>query len=570
MRFAAISIGLLLASLACIPDNNIEQGDLTPPRVIEVNPASRILATNQALEVVFSEPMRVDTLNIDYFAIAASADVTNTFISDINNPPLSRAHLDISVEILEGQRIVRLSPLQQWPASSELTLVISKQVADVNNNPLVGFDGLAAAFVFDFVSDQGPPHIVDTSLPPGDPAEISPNLRSLDVEFDQPVFGLSAENLHLLASDDGDSDPHLLAVELDSQRQIATLRLGDSPQSGCFALCAATHYSLRLDPGVVSASGVAAQSFSQNIVTLPQPDLASPLLRSGPLAIASEDSADIRWETDEPSTSVLRFGDNPENLDRRIIGDPGLHCEGLGQARRCAHRVVVDGLDLGDGSGRNYAYVIESMDLFDNPPLLVGPGQIRTQRLPKLVINEVYPNPPPGAAGEAEKVYEFIEIFNNSGSETYDLGGMSLRKLDGSSSATLAAMIPEAGTLLGPGAFAVAAARDVFDPAAQGVPSATLLLTDANTGRSTLLSGLDNSNTARKAIGLFQGPADDDAAPMISSYGAPEALYDFVEGLSAERLSPDAPDLDRNWCLSQGAPTPGRNNTVLGLSACPD
>ena len=569
MKWTSTALGILFTLTACVPANNIPEGDTTSPRVVQVQPASRIVATNAALHIVFSEPLRKDTINSDYFAVAESADVGDSFISDINNPPLSRSHLDIEVQSAAGDTQVSIQPLQPWPANSELTLVISKSVADLANNPLLGFDGLAGAFVFAFVTDDGAPQIINSSLPPGDPAEISPNLRSIDVEFNQAVYGLTRDNLHLVATDSGVADPQLVSVELSEDRRIATLRMADSEELGCYTLCPSSHYQLQMENSVTNASGVEAQVFSQNIITLPQPDLQSPLLRGAPVAISSEDSADIRWETDEASSSVLRFGDSPDLLDRRIIGEPGLRCEGLGQARHCAHRVTVDGLDLGEGSGRTYYYVIESMDVFNNPPLLVGPDSIMTRRLPKLAINEVYPNPPEGPNGEPEKVYEFIEIINYSETDSYDLAGMSVRKLDGSTSATLAAAISEAPTLLGPGQYAVVAARDVFDPAAQGVPSATLLLTDANSARSTLLSGLDNSAGARKAIGLFQGAADDDTAPMISSYGAPEALYDFTEGLSAERLSPELPDLDENWCLSQGAPTPGRPNTVLGLSACP-
>lgn len=565
----ALNFALNFLLGGCIPANNIPEGDTTPPRVVQVQPASRIVATNEDLHIVFSEPLRKDTINADYFAVAETADVSDSFISDINNPPLSRSHLDIEVEGNSDGSQINIHPLQPWPANSELSLVISKSVADLGNNPLVGFDGLAGAFVFAFVTDDGAPQIIDSSLPPGDPAEISPNLRSIDVEFNQAVYGLNRDNLHLVATDDGLADPQLISVELSEDRHIATLRLADSDEAGCYTLCPTSHYKLQLEDSVSNASGVMAQGFSQNIITLPQPDLQSPLLRGVPVAIASEDSADIRWETDEASSSVLRFGDSADNLDRRIIGEPGLRCEGLGQARHCAHRVVVDGLDLGEGSGRTYYFVIESMDVFNNPPLLVGPDTVMTRRLPKLSINEVYPNPPEGPNGESEKYYEFIEIFNFSDSESYDLGGMSLRKLDGSSSATLGPAIADAATLLAPGQYAVVAARDVFDPAAQGVPSATLLLTDANSARSTLLSGLDNSSAARKAIGLFQGAADDDTAPMISSYGAPEALYDFTEGLSAERLAPELPDLDENWCLSQGAPTPGRPNSVFGMSSCP-
>ena len=85
--------------------------------------------------------------------------------------------------------------------------------------------------------------------------------------------------------------------------------------------------------------------------------------------------------------------------------------------------------------------------------------------------------------------------------------------------------------------------------------------------------GQQNSQTTRKPIGLYEGAADDTAAPLISSYSAPAGLYNqsgsFLEGVSAERLSPDAIDADASWCQSRGAPTPGAANTVFGLDACP-
>ncbi|MFH1812385.1 MAG: Ig-like domain-containing protein [Pseudomonadota bacterium] len=564
-----VTPGLLVG--ACLPDTNIDAGDAIPPRVVGVSPGARAVRTTDSLEVRFSEPMSKLRLTTDYLVIAETSSVTDSFISDLNNPPLSRAHLELTLAVTDGSTTVRLTPVDPMPPSTELTLVISEKVSDENNNPLVGYDGLASHFRYDFVTDDGAPQVVSTDLPGGNPAEVPPNLRTLVVEFDQPVYGVNHQSLNLVADGAG-TTPEIQAVELNAERTRATLRLGDLG-GACYTLCPAALYTLRATSAITDEDGVPLVAYSRGLQALPQPDLSPPRLTSGPLAVASEDSADIRWETDEPSTSVVRIGDSASAMTRRVVGVPASRCEGSGAARRCAHVVVVDGLDLGGSNGRTYYYAVESLDAYANPPLINGPYPLTTQRLPRLVLNEVYPNPMPGPAGESEPYYEFIEIFNASESESYDLAAFSLRKLDGSASMNLAPMASGGPTTLAPGNYAVVGARDRFDAVSLGVPQAALLLTDESTSRTTLLSGIENSESTRKAIGLFQGADDDPAAPLVTSYSAPAGLYNqshnFVEGVSAERLNPDAPDLDSNWCHSRGAPTAGRVNTVFGLDACP-
>jgi hypothetical protein len=109
-----------------------------------------------------------------------------------------------------------------------------------------------------------------------------------------------------------------------------------------------------------------------------------------------------------------------------------------------------------------------------------------------------------------------------------------------------------------------------FDPGAFALPGGTLVLTDATSSR---LLSYGIKNTGGQKLGLYLGTEDVGQAPLISSYSAPAALYrgssGFLEGVSAERLLPTAPDFDASWCASRAAPTPGVQNSVYGLSACP-
>jgi hypothetical protein len=574
LTIAATLLVLCAHMQAC--SEPIDDSDDTAPRVIAVSPGTRNVSRDGVIEVSFSEAMRRATLNEESVVVVATTEVSENFVSDLSSPPLSESRqarlVPISLQPINGDRTLSISASAGFPAAQQLTLLISAAVTDLVYNPLVGHDGLAATFRYDFVTDDGNPQVSGTSLPAGNPAEVPVNLRSIEVFFDQAVNGVDRDSLALLGLD-GAAAPEIIAIEVTSDRLSAKIRLGLSSQSACYTMCPQASYKLIAGTGIVDDDNIALAAYSKVIQASAPADLSSPSLVLAPIAIASEDSALIRWETDEASSSAVRLGDSATALSRWVIGPAASTCEGSGAAARCVHEVRVDGLDLGTGAGRTYYYAIESVDNFANPPMVAGPYIFETLRLPRLAVNEVYVNPPPGPANESEADYEFVEIFNFSTTESYDLSTFSLREIDGSAALDLTAMHDGGSTSLAPGAYAVIGARDRLNTTALAVPASALLLTDAVRTRTTLLGGLKNSVDTRKQIGLYQGLVSVASAPLVSSYSAPAALYDssgnFPEGVSAERLGPSAPDLDSSWCHGQGAPTPGLANSVLGLSTCP-
>ncbi|MBN2358460.1 MAG: Ig-like domain-containing protein [Deltaproteobacteria bacterium] len=563
-RIAVLEACWGLGLLGCLPDDLPDQ-DRTSPRVASVSPSGRAVRVNESIVVEFTEPLIKATLNTDAIVVAMTSEVTDAFISDFNNPPLSDSRLDdivpLTLAIADDARCVTLTAAGGFPPAAELTLLVSREVTDPSYNPLAGADGLKSHFRYDFVTDDGPPTVALTDLPASN--LVPPNQRAIAVVFDQPVYNVTTATLTLRATEG--ADPIVFSIELDATRQRATLRLDDSGTGGCYTLCPLTTYTLAASSQIVDIDGTALVPFQQQVQTTASPDLASPVLTVQPLAIAGEDHAQIQWATDEPSSSAVRLGDAPDALTRRVLGEPAVACSG----GNCTHVVDVDGLDLGAGSGRTYFYAIESLDAFNNPPLLRGPFSFSTQVLPKLAINEVYANPPPGPNSEDESYYEFVEIYNYSDADSYDLGSISLRVIGATQTTDLVPLQAGGPTQLAAGGYAVVGGQH-FDPSAFALPGETLVLTDAS---STRLLSYGIKNTGGQRLGLFLGLEDIAQAPLISSYCAPAALYrgstGMLEGISAERLLPTAPDVDGSWCCSLSAPTPGVQNSVYGLSTCP-
>jgi len=571
VRSAVLAVLAGLGMLGC-PPNEVPGEDTLSPRVVNVLPAGRAVRTSESISVEFTEPMAKGTLTAENIVVAPTAEVTDAFISDFNNPPLADSRLaglvPLTLAIADDGKRVTLTASSGFPAAAELTLLVNKVVTDPSYNPLAGADGLQAHFRLDFTTDDGSPSVALTDLPTGSPAQVPPNQRSIAVVFDQPVYNVTTATLTLRAI--SGSDPTILAVELDATRQRATMRLADATGGGCYTLCPLTSYTLAASAQIVDVDGSALIPFQQELQALASPDLTSPrLLTVPPLTVAGEDHAQIQWETDEPSSSAVRLGDTSSALTRRVVGEPAVACSGSGSNRRCNHMVDIDGLDLGSGAGRTYYYTVESLDAVDNPPLLAGPFTFNTQRLPKLAINEVYPNPPPGPNSEDESHYEFVEVYNYSDTDSYDLATMSLRVIGADQTCNLVAQESGGTTQLAAGGYAIIGGKNV-DPGAFALPGGTLVLTDAS---STRLLSYGIKNTSGQKLGLYLGTEDVSQAPLISSYGAPPALYrgstGFLEGVSAERLLSAAPDVDASWCTSRGAPTPGVQNSVYGLTACP-
>ena len=88
---AAVFFGLL--ATGCWSELEAE-GDYDPPRVIEILPASPVIAVDGSLEVRFSEALFAENVNADSVVIVERSLVNETFISDLDNPPLIDSRKD--------------------------------------------------------------------------------------------------------------------------------------------------------------------------------------------------------------------------------------------------------------------------------------------------------------------------------------------------------------------------------------------------------------------------------------------------------------------------------------------
>ncbi|MFZ9889865.1 MAG: Ig-like domain-containing protein, partial [Myxococcota bacterium] len=180
--------------------------DLDPPRIIGVEPAASPVPISVSFRLRFSEVINVKTVQRDDGAavvvIVDRADATESFVSDLDNPPLSDSRLDALIPVslvLEGAGaelvVVPVSPLLPGRA---YTLLVSADVRDTSGNPLYGPSGANEAFRLDFTTDDGPPTLVYEDVSRG---LVVPNRRYFHLAFDQPVRGLGGPTLALVGVD---------------------------------------------------------------------------------------------------------------------------------------------------------------------------------------------------------------------------------------------------------------------------------------------------------------------------------------------------------------------------------
>ncbi len=560
-RVTALVLGL--GSLACT------QRAIPPPfTVTDVEPAAAVLTPGQAFTLRFSQEVDPLSFNADSVVLAPTERVNTSFISDINNPPLSESRrmtvIPLQINLTLDNATIR--PLNDLDAGTSYTLVLSKKVKSKAGSALVDRSGRENHFQVDWRTQGPQPRVTGTSLPSGNPPLVPPNLRSFTATFDNAVEVTAAGGVRVLGIN-GSVDVAVARVEalLDGVTVQVTLQDGT-----CTPLCAQQDYELHVDTGLKGKDGQNIQPFVLQFRTLDMPDTVGPALVRLPSVQPSEDQVSVRFTVREPARGRLRVGEpGGPYTEQHVVFSDG-PCTGFQAARECPYVVTVTGLDLGgSGSGRTYGGLLEVTDDFGNTSVY-GEFELRTVLLPRLRITEVYPNPP----GD-EKTQEFVEILNTSDVTSYDLAGMYLAAQD-PATGNVTASLPLVGynggtTLLPPGRRAVVGSR-AFDPGLTGVAADATVLIDGETSRSTLLGGLSSGRDSRKVVALFAGAPNEDAA-RITFYRAPPDIYapgnTFPEGATAERLDETGDDDEATWCQSPAGPTPGRPNGVAGLAACP-
>jgi hypothetical protein len=523
---------------------------------------------HRTFTLTFTDEVDPANVNGDTVVLVPTERVNASFLSDLNSPPLSQSRRAsmVGLQLSPSGSTITVTPQAELAAGTDYSLLVGKSVQSKGAVALTDANGRTAAFQVDFRTQGPQPRVITTSLPEGNPSLIPPNLRSVSITLDHPVEN-AALGAVTVTGLNGAQNVTVDSVEvlLDGVTVRATLANG-----ACTPLCATTDYQLNVGTPLRGVEGQDIQEFTLPFRTLDLPDTAGPALVRLPSFQPAQDQVALSFSLREPARGRLRVGGVGGPYTEQFVAFPAAGCTGFQAARECSFSVVASGLDLGPGgTGRTYGALLEVTDDFGNTSVY-GEFPLVTLLLPKLRITEVYNNPP----GE-ENTQEFVEIANISDAVAYDLNGMALATVDPLTGnvASQMQLAPYAnGTmLLQPGKRAVVGGR-AFDPGVVGVSQDAVVVIDASTSRSTLLGGLTSGRSTRKQIALYSGPPDQDAA-RISFFSAPADIYapgsTFPEGVSAERLVLTSDDDTAVWCQSRNGPSPGRPNSVEGLSACP-
>jgi hypothetical protein len=570
----ALAAGMVAAGGCgeCLPPGVSTVG--APFSVVGVWPVERTVGLDAVFRVEFSEDVQGGSVSQDTVVLAPTAKVSSAFISDMNSPPLSASRRGdlVPVDLSTGGRTLTVTPRGPLPPDTGLSIVLSKKLAGASGETLTGTNGKAGHFQADFVTVKAHPTIVRTSIPAGNPPEVPPNLRRITFHADQRLTGAHPDAVTVEGLQ-GAAVPRVTSVQVLGSAGV-TVRV-ELEGTTCSPFCPESDYRLTLGPPLAALeTGQTLTPFELTLRMWDAPDVSPPRLAALPVVQVNETEASISVVLREPSEGVVKVGAlGGPYTSSFALAVTGV-CTGMGAAQQCPMSAVVTGLDLGvDRLGRSYGAMIEVWDACDNVATY-GELTLRTVPLPRILVTEVYNNPPGSATDE--KNQEFVEVTNVSPVATYDLSVLSLAALDRVTGEVLASMalspyVAGESTFLPPSKRAVIGGRQ-FDPAAVEVRQGTVVMVDASTSRTTLLGGLSASRDSRRLIALLNGPVETTPA-VVTLYRAPEELYapsnTFPEGVSAERLNLTDPDATATWCRSNGAPTPGWENTVEGRAGCP-
>jgi hypothetical protein len=575
LAIGVVGLGAALAPVAggCAPIDGI---DVVAPRLVGVDPERAVTSTWPRFTLEFSEPMQGTTLDVDpasgglSIALAARDVVTDAFLSDFANPPLSEARrLDVVAlavwpagvaERDEGQRVeedaraVHVEPLSALPPRSAYVLLVSRGARDRAGN------GLAESIAHVFETDAGAPAVVSTDLVRGAPStgveRVVANRRRVAVAFDRPVVGVDRDTLFL----DGAPRPRVASITLDAARTVATIALspleaaapsGDGPDeadTACATLGLDATYALVATSGITDDDGRALAPYRQEARTTAACDLSPPRFVAPPVVSARADAAELRFEANEPVRATLRFGP-------------------LGGALDCLGRACpVPALPTATSSGAPLRYQAElggltvdvdyvfDVAIEDDAGLAarVG-GAFRTAPVPSVAVNEVLAD---AASGVADASGEFVELASFADA-AIDLTGWRLDLDGGEADGGRSCPFAPAGDVVtswqvAPHGFLVVASP-AFAPALYGLEEAQV---------SRLPSACPLVNEAQRVALVDAGGR---VVSTMGAYLAPRA------GRSLERLRPEAPDDAGSFCRSRAdvGPTPGAVNSVA-MAGCDD
>jgi hypothetical protein len=506
--------------------------DLTPPRVLRIDPAGPIIPVDLAIEVTFSEAMSENSIQPENLVLVLRTEVDDSFLADIGasglNDMTNDALVPLDFSFNEDNTILTLTPERSLTAATAYSLVISEEVRDESGNPISDSSGLKTNIVYDLTTDDGPPMVVSHNAAGTVPA----NQKRFWVQWNQPVQGVTSDNMIVEPVSENALQPETEAVFLNPERTQATIILANA--DSCARMTPDATYALSIGPGLSDSEGDIAPMESLEFTVGGGCDVQQHVVLGSPQTIALEDSAVIRFSTNKPSTTSLFFGLTGGALD--CLGAP---CPVTGEDARAlidlsySHEVAIEGLTL----NLSYQYTVLAED--DVGFVATASGTFLTSEVSPVAVNELFPAP----EGD-DDLGEFIELVNYSDSETVDLTGFSLW-IDGDE----AYVFGETGGApeIVPGGFIVVG-QDEFD--------------------AGLFPGLD-ANVVLRGLGKALQNSSPQSIELRDSGDRPISLYPGYsalspkEGRSIERTRPDTPDEESSFCFSIAGPSPGQPNSVV-------
>ena len=523
-------IGISLLSIfAC---DSGEETDLTPPRVLRIEPAGPIIPVDAQLTVTFSEAMAASSIVPENLVLVLRSEVDDSFLSDIGSGGLNDLDDDglvpLTYELSEDNTVLTLTPERALDVATAYSLVISEEVRDASGNPIADSDGQKTNVVYDLTTDDGPPSIISHNVNGTLPA----NQKRFWIKWNQPVQGVSVSNLRIEAQADGSIDPVIEAVLLNADHTEATLLLAD--RSTCERMTPNAEYALVVGPGLVDIEGDLAPQEQLDFTVGGGCDVQQHVVLGAPEAIALEDSAVVRFNTNKPSSTTLFFGVTGGASDCLgsacpIVGDEARAAVDL----MYAHEVAIDNLAL------NVTYQFTVLAEDDVGYVASASGTFTTSPVAPIAVNEIFPAP----EGD-DDLGEFVELVNYSDDESVDLSGFTLL-IDGDVAYVFGD--GQSAPTLTPGGFVLATQPEFNASQFPGL--------DQTIVYASLSKALQNSSPQSVEL-------RDASGRPISIYSGYAALSP-KEGQSIERIHPDDPDEESSFCYSNGGPSPGQPNTVL-------
>lgn len=550
-HFLGGAIGLVSSTLAlaaaCGPQTTI---DTVPPRVVQVSPSSPLVRVDASFVVTFSEAMYEENLNTDTIVVIETDvyEADGTFESDFRNAPLTDTRkartFPGELEISSDQTVVTFRPLRPLDPDTRYSLLLSEDVRDLEGNPLADATGLASIFRLDFLTDDGPPAIIDHNVTAPDRPLVPPNRLRFTVWFDQPVLGLNRDSL-VVRRAAGGGEVATDAIEIGPNRDRATLIL--APEEDCEVLAPGEDYVVAVGPGITDDEGEPMPAEEISFTTSTECDLARHRVLGAPVAVAGESNATVSFVSSRASSSLVRFGRVGEAQD--CLGGPcpveGAFARDPSEPGRYSHTVSLTGLDV----DVEYAFTVLALDVFSE--VASAEGTFVTAPLANISVNEVMADSPanPDTNGE------YVELFNY-GDDAIDLGGFTVQIFDNNP-----CTIPEDGTVvLEPGAYLLLVGSAWDGSVYSGVDGARVLnISGASTVCGSLTNGVPST--------VLLKDADGRPVSSITGYGSLSPRG----GRSVERVSPEDGDVVTNFCYSRidVGPTPGQANGV-SLNGCED